>query len=438
VCFCHLFAVHGATQGVLYGRCVAGYHLEPRAFAWLGRVLGGEGQRLSGISVCTGWGGGLLDGSPLVRNSLVCLCMAGAPWYLSGSNFDPPQFIADRAKRVGPPEHAFSLETIKAPTNLVDYVLPRAFAPTTPLCSTEWSVCGTGGVRVIFMACGPPLPPPPPKPHLLPPYPASGARPCAPAGVPLAHGGCAVVCTAPHARIWVVWVGYASGATIPDVIDVVRLPLPCTRVPPMAPQQHRADFLGIYFASTVYFMLYCAVTKNKPWVSKELCLPAWVSGIMWVSEGSSEGNARAWARLASAVGATTQTHFATPSATHMWRSPSVYAHAGLSSCGLQAIAQSSWFVANEKLSLPIAFPLVRWRLDTCLWELGLKAQCSLPPLFAPLHTPHRLGLTRSDVPVRHHSVHAQRCAQVCWCGCRCACCLAVGWLWAALRGVGVR
>ncbi len=32
-------------------------------------------------------------------------------------------------------------------------------------------------------------------------------------------------------------------------------------------------FCGIYFASTLYFMLYCAFKRNKPEVHAEICLP---------------------------------------------------------------------------------------------------------------------------------------------------------------------
>jgi len=40
-------------------------------------------------------------------------------------------------------------------------------------------------------------------------------------------------------------------------------------------------FCGIMLTSTGYFLIYCMVMKNKPWISSELTLPAWISGAMW-------------------------------------------------------------------------------------------------------------------------------------------------------------
>lgn len=63
-------------------------------------------------------------------------------------------------------------------------------------------------------------------------------------------------------------------------------------------------FCGIYLASTFYFLLYCAVMKNKPRIYPQAILPGFASGIIW------------------------------------------------------ATAQSSWFVANAALGMPLAFPLI--------------------------------------------------------------------------------
>lgn len=63
-------------------------------------------------------------------------------------------------------------------------------------------------------------------------------------------------------------------------------------------------FCGIFFASTLYFMIYCAYKRNQPEVISEICLPGYVSGILW------------------------------------------------------AMAQVGWFIANENLQFPVAFPLV--------------------------------------------------------------------------------
>jgi len=65
-----------------------------------------------------------------------------------------------------------------------------------------------------------------------------------------------------------------------------------------------SHFTGILLTSTAYFMLYAAFMKNKPQVHAEIILPAIISGIMW------------------------------------------------------AIADTAWFVANDSLSLVVAFPII--------------------------------------------------------------------------------
>lgn len=65
-----------------------------------------------------------------------------------------------------------------------------------------------------------------------------------------------------------------------------------------------SHFTGIFLASVSIFAAYAAATHNKPWTSAPLALPAFASGLCW---------------------------------------------------GLATLA---WFVANEALSLPIAFPMV--------------------------------------------------------------------------------
>ncbi|CAM4496020.1 hypothetical protein PO909_015054 [Leuciscus waleckii] len=42
-----------------------------------------------------------------------------------------------------------------------------------------------------------------------------------------------------------------------------------------------AQYSGIFLASTVYFLLYCAIKKNKPQVFPKAVLPGFLSGIMW-------------------------------------------------------------------------------------------------------------------------------------------------------------
>ncbi|KAI1887463.1 hypothetical protein AGOR_G00190560 [Albula goreensis] len=42
-----------------------------------------------------------------------------------------------------------------------------------------------------------------------------------------------------------------------------------------------AQFSGIFLTSTVYFLIYCAIMKNKPKVYSRAILPGFVSGVMW-------------------------------------------------------------------------------------------------------------------------------------------------------------
>jgi hypothetical protein len=65
-----------------------------------------------------------------------------------------------------------------------------------------------------------------------------------------------------------------------------------------------SHFTGIFITSVFIFATYAAATRNTPWVSAPLALPAFASGLCW---------------------------------------------------GLATLA---WFVANETLSLPVAFPMV--------------------------------------------------------------------------------
>mmetsp|Transcript_2908 Transcript_2908/g.6797 ORF Transcript_2908/g.6797 Transcript_2908/m.6797 type:complete len:359 (-) Transcript_2908:199-1275(-) len=65
-----------------------------------------------------------------------------------------------------------------------------------------------------------------------------------------------------------------------------------------------AHFCGIIMMSMFIFMTYTLFKKNEPWVNRELCLPAYLSGAMW------------------------------------------------------ALGQVGWFVANSALGYTVAFPLV--------------------------------------------------------------------------------
>lgn len=65
-----------------------------------------------------------------------------------------------------------------------------------------------------------------------------------------------------------------------------------------------SHFCGIFLASSVYFIIYCIVKKNKPQINPESVLPGFVCGCAW------------------------------------------------------AIAQISWFIANEELQQVVSFPIV--------------------------------------------------------------------------------
>ncbi|XP_077135521.1 transmembrane protein 144 isoform X1 [Ranitomeya variabilis] len=65
-----------------------------------------------------------------------------------------------------------------------------------------------------------------------------------------------------------------------------------------------AHFSGIFITSTVYFLIYCVVMKNRPKVYPEAILPGFISGILW------------------------------------------------------AIATCSWFLANNYLSAVVSFPII--------------------------------------------------------------------------------
>jgi hypothetical protein len=65
-----------------------------------------------------------------------------------------------------------------------------------------------------------------------------------------------------------------------------------------------SHFCGIYLTSTFFMALYCALKKNKPAIYSEAILPAFLSGSLW------------------------------------------------------AVAQICWFIANTKLDLVVAFPII--------------------------------------------------------------------------------
>jgi len=42
-----------------------------------------------------------------------------------------------------------------------------------------------------------------------------------------------------------------------------------------------SHFTGVAASSVLYFIVYCAATRNRPWVSAALCLPGLASGVSW-------------------------------------------------------------------------------------------------------------------------------------------------------------
>lgn len=44
-----------------------------------------------------------------------------------------------------------------------------------------------------------------------------------------------------------------------------------------------SHFCGIWLSATLYFLIYCAITKNKPVVYAETTLPGVVSGMIWAT-----------------------------------------------------------------------------------------------------------------------------------------------------------
>ncbi|XP_074722698.1 transmembrane protein 144 isoform X2 [Strix uralensis] len=65
-----------------------------------------------------------------------------------------------------------------------------------------------------------------------------------------------------------------------------------------------AHFSGIFLTSTIYFLIYCTIRKNKPNVYPQAVLPGFVSGVLW------------------------------------------------------AIANCCWFIANQYLSAVVSFPII--------------------------------------------------------------------------------
>jgi len=65
-----------------------------------------------------------------------------------------------------------------------------------------------------------------------------------------------------------------------------------------------SHFIGIFATSTLWFVVYCAYMRGAPMINPRLTLPGFISGVMW------------------------------------------------------AIAQTMWFLANDQLSVSVAFPII--------------------------------------------------------------------------------
>jgi hypothetical protein len=65
-----------------------------------------------------------------------------------------------------------------------------------------------------------------------------------------------------------------------------------------------SHYSGVFLTSTAFFIIYAVYKQNRPFISAQTALPAYISGTLW------------------------------------------------------AIAQSSWFVANENLSQTVTFPII--------------------------------------------------------------------------------
>jgi glucose uptake protein GlcU len=65
-----------------------------------------------------------------------------------------------------------------------------------------------------------------------------------------------------------------------------------------------SHFCGIFFTSTLWFIVYCIYMRGQPLINPRLTLPGMVSGVMW------------------------------------------------------AVAQTCWFLSNSALSKSVAFPLI--------------------------------------------------------------------------------
>lgn len=98
-----------------------------------------------------------------------------------------------------------------------------------------------------------------------------------------------------------------------------------------------SHYTGIFATSTFWFVLYCAYMRGSPRVNPRLILPAMLSGIMW------------------------------------------------------GIAQACWFVANDALSVTVAFPVITSGpgIVSALWggACATYASCLTPHRASP-HLPH--------------------------------------------------
>ncbi|XP_025917007.1 transmembrane protein 144 isoform X6 [Apteryx rowi] len=113
-----------------------------------------------------------------------------------------------------------------------------------------------------------------------------------------------------------------------------------------------AHFSGIFLTSTIYFLIYCAVRKNKPDVYPQAILPGFVSGVLW------------------------------------------------------AIANCCWFMANHYLSAVVSFPIITTGpgLVAAVW--GVLVFKEIKELFSS-ELPLRTDTPASDFPNGNMGVRRQ-------------------------------
>ena len=135
-----------------------------------------------------------------------------------------------------------------------------------------------------------------------------------------------------------------------------------------------SHFTGIYLSSILYFILYAAVSKNKPMIYPKAILPAFISGLMWsvaqVKEGSKRRSVKERGKESSAVIAllvVVMLVMLYPGKIYSHRGAIPHISVSASNATMLSFTHNtpppppekvSWFIANSALSFAVAFPLV--------------------------------------------------------------------------------